>query len=63
MKKGRLDRRGFLGLAAAGAASLEGEKLLGQDRDDTVDGSHPSDLGFMRMAEVFEPVIRRILEG
>ena len=41
---------------------LEGERLLGEDREDTVDGSHPSDLGFIRMVGVFDPVIRRILE-
>lgn len=40
---------------------LEGEKLLGADRDDTVDSSHPSDLGFMRHAEAFRPVLERIL--
>ena len=59
-------RKAYQSLLPSGIADLhylEGEKLLGQDRDDTVDGSHPSDLGFMRMAEVFEPVIGRILEG
>lgn len=59
-------RKAYRSLLASGIENLhylEGERLLGKDRDDTVDGSHPSDLGFMRMAEVFEPVIRRILEG
>ena len=40
---------------------LEGEGLLGDDREDTVDSSHPSDLGFMRMSEAFEPVLRTAL--
>lgn len=40
---------------------LEGDKLLGDDRDDTTDGSHPSDLGFWRHAEAFEPVLRQAL--
>lgn len=40
---------------------LEGEKLLGPDRDDTTDGSHPSDLGFYRQADALEPVLREAL--
>ena len=40
---------------------LSGDKLLGDDRDDTTDGSHPSDLGFWRHAEAFEPVLRQAL--
>ncbi len=30
---------------------LAGDGLLGDDRDDTVDGSHPTDLGFTRMTD------------
>ena len=33
---------------------LEGETLLGKDRDDTTDGSHPSDLGFYRHADAMD---------
>lgn len=40
---------------------LPGEQLLGEDRDDTTDGSHPNDLGFYRQANAFEPVLREIL--
>lgn len=29
----------------------------------TVDGVHPTDLGFLHMAEVYEPVLRRILDS
>ena len=32
---------------------MEGAVLLGDDRDDTVDGSHPTDLGFRRQADRF----------
>ncbi|MBP7141826.1 MAG: DUF1080 domain-containing protein [Opitutaceae bacterium] len=39
------------------AASL----LLGGDGEDTVDGLHPTDLGFMRMADGIEPVLRAAL--
>jgi len=42
---------------------LEGESLLGDDNLGTVDGSHPTDLGFMRMADKFEPILRKILSS
>ncbi len=41
---------------------LKGELLLGNDRDDTTDGSHPNDLGFWRHANAFEPVLKKILD-
>lgn len=41
---------------------LDGNLLLGPDFDEcTVDGIHPTDLGFIRMAKVMEPEIRRLL--
>lgn len=41
---------------------LDGGRLLGRDFDEcTVDGVHPTDLGFMRIADGLTPVIRRIL--
>jgi lysophospholipase L1-like esterase len=40
---------------------VDGESLLGSDRDDTTDGSHPSDLGFFRHADALEPVLRKAL--
>ncbi len=39
---------------------LEGERLLGDDRDDTTDGSHPNDLGFYRQANAMEPALRKL---
>lgn len=41
---------------------LAGEKLLGDDNEGTVDSSHPTDLGFFRQADAFEPVLREILK-
>ncbi|MBI4559356.1 MAG: SGNH/GDSL hydrolase family protein [Candidatus Hydrogenedentes bacterium] len=38
------------------------EGLFGDDHEATVDGTHATDLGFLRMADVIEPVLRRILE-
>jgi hypothetical protein len=41
---------------------LDGGTLLGEYADEcTVDGVHPTTLGFMKMANGIEPVIRRIL--
>jgi hypothetical protein len=40
---------------------IPGDTLLGDDSDATVDGSHPTDLGFVRQADAFEPVLRAAL--
>jgi lysophospholipase L1-like esterase len=40
---------------------LEGATLLGDDDEATTDGSHPNDLGFVRQADAFEPVLRKAL--
>lgn len=53
----------FARLRAAGDRNLyyvTGERLLGNDGEATVDGSHPTDLGFVRMADALEPVLRSI---
>ena len=46
-----------------GLFSIEGDSLLGADGEGTVDGSHPTDLGFMRQADQFEPVLREALRS
>ena len=55
----------YRSLVSAGAKKLfyiDGESLLGKDRDDTTDGSHPSDLGFWRQANAFEPVLKKAIQ-
>lgn len=44
---------------------MSGNQLLGDDRDNlaTVDGSHPTDLGFVRQADAFYEVLKPILLG
>ena len=44
---------------------LRGKRLLADDRDNlaTVDGSHPTDLGFVRQADAFYEALRPILLG
>lgn len=54
----QLQREGVTGLHY-----LPGDRLLGDDSEATTDGSHPSDLGFVRQADVFEPLLRQILGG
>lgn len=54
----------FQRLQAAGVEGLvyvEGEHLLGDDGEATVDGSHPTDLGMMRMADALEPILRPLV--
>jgi len=58
-------RAAYQRLIRAGVKNLHylpAEQLLGEDDEATVDGTHPTDLGFLRMAEAIEPVLRRILE-
>lgn len=40
---------------------VHGAELLGDDGEGTVDGCHPTDIGFMRMSEVLLPVLRPLL--
>jgi hypothetical protein len=57
-------RAAYERLIAAGVAQLgylEGEKLLGDDGEATVDSSHPTDLGFMRQAAALEAALRPLL--
>ena len=41
---------------------IAGDHLYGDDAEGAPDGSHASDLGFMRQADVFEPVLRDALD-
>jgi lysophospholipase L1-like esterase len=55
----------FLKLRKAGDRKLyyvPATNLLGADGEATVDGTHPTDLGFLRMAETIAPVLRRALK-
>ncbi len=41
---------------------LSGQELLGTDGEGATDGSHPSDLGMVRYADAYEPVLRDMLK-
>jgi lysophospholipase L1-like esterase len=51
-------------LKRAGVANLhyvKGDNLFGTDGNSTVDGVHPTDLGFTLFADALEPILREIL--
>lgn len=51
-----LQREGLKGLTL-----VPGKGLLGRDGEGTVDGVHPTDVGFVRMAAGIAPAIRKVL--
>jgi hypothetical protein len=58
-------RKAYDALIAAGdqhLGYLEGEKLLAEDGEDTVDSSHPTDLGFVHQADAFEGVLKGLIK-
>ncbi len=57
-------RAAFARLEKAGVKNLyyiPGDTLLGDDGEGTADGSHPTDLGFMRQADTFSNVLGPLL--
>ncbi len=59
-------RAAYAELTQAGIAKLhyiEGDKLYGDDTEGATDASHANDLGFMRQATIFEPVLRKALSN
>ena len=57
-------RKAYEQLIAAGVKGLhyvEGEHLFGDDGEGAVDGSHATDLGFMRQADILEPVLKPLV--
>ena len=64
--RNRALRTAYERLAERGITKLHyipGRTLLGNDGEATVDGTHPTDLGFHRFAAALEPVLRRVLES
>ena len=50
-------------LSASLVVSMRREAQLGEDGEDAVDGSHPTDLGFLRQAEALVEILAPILRG
>jgi hypothetical protein len=42
---------------------IEGEHLFGDDGEGSVDGSHPTDLGFTRQAEIVAKTLGPLLKA
>lgn len=64
-KKNDALRAVYEGLIATNVNDLhyvEGEALLGDDGEGTVDGVHPTDVGFARMAQVLLPALQPLLD-
>ena len=58
-------KKAYAELTDAGVVNLyymDGDYLLGDDGEGATDGSHPSDLGMIRYADAYEPVLRSILK-
>lgn len=57
-------KTGYDHLISAGVTGLyyiPGETLLAADGEGTVDGSHPTDLGFVQQADAMEPILKEAL--
>ena len=65
IKKRNELRRAYDDLRKNGISKLyyhKGAGLIGEDREGTVDGIHPNDIGMMGMAEALTPVIKRLID-
>jgi hypothetical protein len=51
----------LLGEGIRGLFYIPGDHLYGDDTEGATDASHANDLGFMRQADIFEPVLREAL--
>jgi len=59
-------RAAYESLQAEGITGLHyisGDGLYGDDTEGATDASHANDLGFMRQAEIFAPVLRKVLQA
>ncbi|HXK61635.1 MAG TPA: SGNH/GDSL hydrolase family protein [Acidobacteriota bacterium] len=66
VERRRAYRAAYERLLAAGVPNLHylpGDALRGEDGEATVDGTHPTDLGFLRQADLLEKPIRDLLAG
>ena len=54
----KLEKEGVRGLRY-----VKGENLFGPSGNSTVDGVHPTDLGFTLFADALEPVLKEVLDS
>jgi lysophospholipase L1-like esterase len=63
-EKHKILRNAYNNLISSGVKGLyyvPGDNLFGDDGEGFVEGSHPNDLGFMRMADILEPVLKPLI--
>ncbi len=63
-RQSRALREAFETLQKAGIQGLyyiPGDHLYGDDTEGATDASHANDLGFMRQADIFEPILKQAL--
>lgn len=64
-RKWKSHRAIYESLLASGCGPLfylEGRNLFGEDSEGSLDSSHPSDLGYFRMADALTPLVRQALQ-
>ena len=42
---------------------LPGDDFFGHDGEASIDGIHPTDLGFIRAADLLEPIVKQFLDS
>ena len=63
-EKNKALRRAFQILSKSDVKNLylvSSDNLIGADGEATVDGVHPTDLGFVRIADALEPILKKTL--
>ena len=64
LDKNRALRAAYESLRSEGVKDLHylpGDRLVGDDDEGTVDGVHPTDVGFMRYADALVPVLKPLI--
>jgi lysophospholipase L1-like esterase len=59
-------RKAYMSLKEEGVHALhymQGDDILGQDGEAATDGSHPNDLGMLRYARAYQPLLQTILNA
>lgn len=57
----KVEYEALLAKGITGLYYLDTDNLLGDDHEGTTDGTHPNDLGFMRMADKIEPFVLEVM--
>lgn len=61
-KQWKAEYQKLIAKGVKGLYYLDDDFLLGHDHEGTTDGTHPNDLGFMRMADKIEPFVLEVMK-